>query len=218
MSNIPALCKKCNILFPSFIQAGPNVRIRVSNINQGCPNCGQPAEILSGAYETIGGILKLVKSNSISGVTLENIKKILEHSSVFNRDPNDVLNEINKEAPELEPIIQYLTQNKSDIFAILSLILMAIQVFLQLSPIKNNSDSIKQEFIINQTEIIINQTIEYHNNIVIKNRYQMKLINELKANPSATLKKIPLYETCPFCDSGTKYKFCCKKSLESKYK
>ncbi len=212
MGNVPALCRNCNTLFPSFIETGPNVKIRVYDLAQVCPRCGATAEIVSGAYETVDGVLKLIQANTITGQTLEKVRNILEHSKRYNKSPDDVLNKIKEEAPEIHPILKKILKNRSDLYFAISLILFFIQ-FCE-SP---------QEPI--STEIIINQTINQHNKIIIENQEililkekRKRLYKDLKINPRDTLKKIPTYKPCPFCDSGKDYKFCCKKKMEKKYK
>lgn len=64
MGNIPALFKKYNILFPSFIQEGPNIRIRVFDIDQSCPN-GECPSCWSSLYAAYQGIK--AKYSSIIG-------------------------------------------------------------------------------------------------------------------------------------------------------
>jgi predicted nucleic acid-binding Zn-ribbon protein len=60
MAKVPAICRKCGLVFPSFLEAFPGL-VAEQNI-QGCPRCGTTAFVLDGYTEKINGLIVFITS------------------------------------------------------------------------------------------------------------------------------------------------------------
>lgn len=186
---VPAICDTCSTIFPSGFEMVDCTNVRFNNCTSGpCPKCSGVGHIPDGIYNFIGNTIELLSGPSKTISQLTRIAGIVEKAKSTRMSYQEVIREIDNNAPELSSLKDCLPKSRNELYAFLALIITIISL------------------IISQNESRIVNNIEINN--VINHSYQQNNIFEETTELKAENRKIGRNEQCP-CNSGLKYKKCC---------
>ena len=139
MINLPAVCKKCGLTFPSGIAIGNNCSSSSFKDNKtSCPQCGSISDILDCTTDTEGKLhfsksaYEVLSNPAVANDTLEKLKVIIAtQQKSETKSAKTVIETIKKEIPELDGLTNLLTpQNAGEFYSMLGFILTLI-LFIQ---------------------------------------------------------------------------------------
>ncbi len=186
MPRIPAFCEKCKLIFPSPINVENSTNIGFNDVGVSCPNCGHRATIPDGVYDVIGNTIDLIKGSSLSKQKIRQYKSLIEHLKSEKVNYENVKEEIQKNAPELNSLISFLPKNRNELYAFLALIIATLSLISQYG---DDDKSVNVTNVINQ-----------YNTYNVDNRSTNNINNHQKT-------KVGRNDKC-YCGSGLKYKKC----------
>jgi SEC-C motif len=186
---VPAICDACAAIFPSGYEADNCTNISFTNCASGpCPQCGGMGHVPDGVYNFIGNTIELLSGPSKTISQLNRIAEIIGNAKNSKMSYQEVVSEIDKNAPELSSLKEFLPKTRNELYAFLALIVSIIAL------------------IITQQTTQTTTNIEINN--VINNVYQQNNSIKINTKNETTRKKTGRNEPC-HCNSGKKYKKCC---------
>ena len=187
MPIIPAFCENCKLIFPSPFEIQNSTNIGFQDVGISCPRCGHRAIIPDGVYDVIENTIKVVKGSSLSKQKIKEYKSLIGYLKSKNADYDNVKEEIQKNAPELNSLIGFLPKTRNELYTILALII-AVRSLI------NQDDD-------DEKSVNVTNVINYYNTYNVKNESKTLIGTEPKN------KKIGRNNKC-YCGSGLKYKKC----------
>lgn len=196
MTQVPAFCEHCKIVFDSHLIAHGSVTLK--GCKAGCPKCGGLADIIDGFYKNIGGALEIfVGEQNIDG--LKKLLDILKSAGEGQLKHEEVVANIKQATPEFSKLTGYLPKTRTELYAFLVVIIMIITAMLSSEKKSFDRPELKQ-----QLKIVTNNYYE-------TNEGQPAVKPTIPVNELSTSKKrVRRNDSCP-CGSNKKYKKCCGK-------
>lgn len=109
MALIPAACESCGAIWGAENLIGgtgaANVQITGSRVGP-CPKCGGWGHIPDGVYGIQDDALKVVSSGAVPADHLQGLIDLLESLRDGEATPEDVIDKVEADAPELAPVIR----------------------------------------------------------------------------------------------------------------
>jgi uncharacterized protein YecA (UPF0149 family) len=187
---LPAFCDQCGSVFSSGFSFENSRNITMSGCTSGsCPHCNGTLRVPDGVYDITGSVIKLVKGTLKTVEQFKHLTVILSNAQRLNQSKEQIDETIKKEVPELNSLASVLPKTRMELYAFITVILMALTFIIA------NMES-NEELDINLDELI-EQSIK-------------KAISQPKEPPSPveSKKKQGRNDACN-CGSGKKYKKCC---------
>jgi hypothetical protein len=192
---MPAFCDNCGAIFGSGFVFENCTNITLSGNKVGpCPNCGATGSVPNGVYDITGNAIKLISGTLKTVEQLKVLSTILTNAQKNNQTREEVNEQIQKETPELSSFAAILPKTRIELYAFITIILMAIGLMITSSNNESLSDSDVEKMI----EHAIQKSIQPQTNF-------QKL-------PYSQKKKQGRNELCN-CNSGKKFKRCCISSI-----
>ena len=133
MSQVPALCGTCGLIFPSPIALAPDARdVVLANVTINCPRCGGRAAIADGVYNLIGDTLHILVTAPIGRSRLQSLAEALEAARKRHASTDEVKATINEHVPELQKIADVLPRTRNELYAFLGILITVIAILLSL--------------------------------------------------------------------------------------
>lgn len=225
MSQVPAFCSNCGLVFPSRVLSISNSRnITIGDSKEPCINCGSVARVPDGVYNFIGETIELLSGPERTVQELNRLAEILSLSKEKNSTYEEVMEEVKEEVPQMTSLLNMvLPKTPEQFYSFVTVILSIITLLVGL----NNDD----EKVENKQPIEVNQVVNYiyenntptgtsidnkqttytpsGNKKTDYNQKRLRVSKPLKPKNS-TIKienKIGRNEPC-YCNSGKKYKRC----------
>ncbi len=188
MPIVPAFCDDCGAIFSSGIVAENALHIQFSNCRSGpCPNCGGMGHVPDGIFNFIGNAIEFLSGPTRSADELQKLATLLKNVQKEQISLEEFSTTVSNELSELGPITKLLTENRNDLYQIIIILLMLIQILLSGNLFKKDS------FSGNERDQLIWQAVE--------KSYSKKKVDTY---PN---KEVGRNEPC-YCGSGIKYKKC----------
>ena len=190
MPEMPAFCD-CGSIFGSGFVFENCSSVNLSGNTAGpCPNCGGVGHIPDGVYNITGDAIRLISGTLKSVEQLKTLSRILANAQKNNQTREEVNEKIQKETPELNSFASILPKTRVELYAFITIILMAIGMMITTS----NNQSLSES----DVEKVIDNSIQK----------SMQPKNSLQTLPFLAKKKQSRNELCN-CNSGKKFKKCC---------
>lgn len=198
MPIVPAFCNYCGTIFNSGIFAGNGAQINLKgNVAGPCPNCGGMGHIPDGIFTVVSDTIKILSAPNRTIDEFNILTELIQDVQKRKISPEQLSTKISTELPELTPIGNILINNRNDLYQIIIIILMIIQMMTVYILEKKEPISIHE---VNKlTQEVIEESIA-------KQKIKPTPIRKPEANLNSK-KKIGRNEPCP-CGSGKKYKKC----------
>ena len=132
MPNPPAFCDNCGAIFPSEIGGENSTNITYINCSSPCPYCGGKGSIPDGVYNFTGDVIRLLSGPQKTVEQLQRLAKIITAARESSEEPSQTFEKIKREAPELRSIVDILPTTRIELYAFLTLIVIAISVIIEL--------------------------------------------------------------------------------------
>ncbi len=122
----PAQCRYCGWLGPApGIHAENSTGITFVGCEVSCPRCGRMAQIVSGTYDFVGGVVRLVRDANLSLADLSAIR----HAAQEARRTGQTQEAFVAANPNATPIVQFLIQHgKEHDWLVILLMILAIVI------------------------------------------------------------------------------------------
>jgi hypothetical protein len=188
---MPAFCDNCGTVFGSGIVLENCRNISLNNCVAGpCPNCRGNGRVPDGVYDATNSVITLITGTLKTITQLKQLSIILANAQRLNQSRDQVDQAIQKEVPELNSLASILPKTRIELYAFLTIILMAIGIIL------SNSDSNNEELSEPDIPKLMDNAIQ---------KSITKPNNNTQQQPG---KKQGRNEPC-VCGSGNKFKRCC---------
>lgn len=113
---IPSKCRKCGYEFHSnLIQFGPGVvhaNVTIGANIENCPNCGGIADVQSGSYQFVGGVLKVFAAPSMSRKKVASVRDIASKASSGDLSTSEAIEQLTAVSAELANVIRSTESKK----------------------------------------------------------------------------------------------------------
>ena len=194
MARIPAFCESCGTFLSVENAIGGDGNITFKNCAVTC-QCGGRATIVDGTYQFNGDTFKLLRSSRATSGQLKKLLEILGRAKENNYSPGEIAQKINKEVPELSSLSSLLPTTRTELYALLGVLIAAIALYYNYL---TYVDSAKQKK--NQ-----GPTIQINNSFLSQSN-----MNSISRNRRPIFRKTGVNQPC-VCGSGLKTKKCpCK--------
>ncbi|WP_308015736.1 SEC-C metal-binding domain-containing protein [Priestia aryabhattai] len=199
MSQVPAFCTECGLIFPSRQLSISNSRnITIENCTEECISCGSIAKVPDGVYNFIGETIELLSGPERTVEELNRLAEILRVSKRNNSSYEQVMDEVQREVPQVASLLSMILPKTPDQFyAFMNLLLATIMFLTNLSSGENEKIEPKQSIEVNH---VVNYI--YEENKIIYDEQKKRV-----SKPIIVENKIGRNDPC-YCDSGKKYKKC----------
>lgn len=199
MPQLPAFCDSCGTAFPSgFAIGGGGTATFIGNKSGPCPACGSMGSVPDGVFSAAGNIIRLLSGPQKTIEQLQRLASVISEARTTVSEPNKAVERIKQEAPELSSIVDVLPKTRMELYAFLTILLMAIAtVIAAAAQYKDHSPS----------EVEVQKMIEETIERSFRERGEAK-----KQQPHRAAPKPGRNDPCP-CGSGKKYKKCCGGSI-----
>ncbi len=138
MPDIPAFCDNCGAIFRSGIFLSGGTANLVGNKAGPCPICGSMGTIPDGVFTATGNVLRLLSGPANTVERLVRLSEVINAAREQRKEPNQIVEEIKKEAPELSSIVDALPRTRSELYNFLLVILTALGLLI--AAISSNDD------------------------------------------------------------------------------
>jgi hypothetical protein len=191
MPEMPAFCDNCGAIFGSGLVFENCSNVSLSGGKSGpCPRCGSNGSVPDGVYDITGNAIKLISGTLKTVEQLKALSIILSNAQKNNQTREEVNEKIQKETPELSSLTAILPKTRIELYAFITIILMAIGLMITSS----NNDSLSESEVDDMIEKAIKESMQ----------------------PQTSFQRIPYIqkskqgrnELCN-CNSGKKFKRCC---------
>jgi len=195
MPRVPAFCDNCGCAFPSGFAVSGGGTLSMTGCKSGpCPACGEMGTVPDGVFSAAGEVIRLLAGLQKTVEQLQMLANVIVQARNTVDQPNEAVEKIKREAPELNSIADALPKTRSELYGFLTVLLVAIGTVIAGAALYKDSSPSEAE-IQEMIDSSIEKSFEERSNI---NRSQ------LKSSP----KKQGRNEAC-LCGSGNKYKRCC---------
>ncbi len=192
---MPAFCDNCGAIFGSGFVFDNCTNISLSGNKVGpCPNCGATGSVPDRVYDITGNAIKLISGTLKTVEQIKALSVILTNAQKNNQTREEVDEQIQKETPELSSFASILPKTRVELYAFITIILMAIGLMITSS----SNDSLSEDDVEQMIERAIQQSMQPQTNF--------------KTLPYSPKKKQGRNEQCN-CNSGKKFKRCCINSI-----
>ena len=117
MARVPAICEKCNTIFPSGFNIGKGATF-VGCVSGPCPKCGGDGRILDGVYNAIGNAIEaFVGQQNVND--LKRLLEVLEQAKGQPAKQEEIIADIEKVAPKFSKLAAAVPKSWSDLLAFL---------------------------------------------------------------------------------------------------
>jgi hypothetical protein len=112
MPSFPAICQNCGLFFPSGFQVGKGVRLTGNRAE--CPRCGSLATVPDGGLDAEGNfffvnqVYRVLNGPAVTPADLHRLVAILNQARVQQAEPEQVVEQIQREAPALAGIAKVI--------------------------------------------------------------------------------------------------------------
>jgi len=156
--DIPAFCDTCGTAFKSGIFAENVINLTLRGNKAGpCPKCGGMGSIPDGTFNVIGNAIEII---SAPERTIEQLKKLADILSIAKRgsvNAEEVTQRIQRKVPELSSLRDILPKTRTELYAFLTLLILAISIIINARRI-SNTIKINIQNIVNQSvQIVLEQ-------------------------------------------------------------
>jgi hypothetical protein len=142
---VPVFCDTCGTVFASDRILGGDMRVTLQRISIGpCPVCGGTGQVPDGVYDFIGDTIRVLNAPESSTEKLGRLAQIIEAGRTREAPAEQIVSELEEEAPELAPVIDVLVQQKPDPLRWLMLLLAIIGVLQRVGRHDISSDDIER--------------------------------------------------------------------------
>jgi hypothetical protein len=132
MALVPVFCDNCGTLFATQSLIGGDIRrATFENVTVGpCPVCGKTGRVLDGTYDLIGNTVTVLSAPEWSREKLQWLERRIEAARRGAVAPDQVVDEVTSQAPELHALIGHLSRRGWKAIQILA-VLLGIITFVQ---------------------------------------------------------------------------------------
>lgn len=129
MAQVPAFCESCGSFFTAsnFI-GGDHPNVTFTDCKVSC-KCGASATIVDGTYAFTGNTFRLLKTSRATSSQLKKLLDILERAKANNFSPEEIGQTIKKEVPELNSFSSLLPKTRTELYAIITVLIAAIALY-----------------------------------------------------------------------------------------
>jgi hypothetical protein len=130
MNAPPAICRFCGWEGPApgiHIENSTDITFTGAGIT--CPNCGRPADIVSGTYDFVGGVIRLVRDANLTLSQIEELRRAAKEARKTGQQPDAFVSA----HPDLAPIVKLIIEQRPgrDWLVILLMVLAIVVPYLQ---------------------------------------------------------------------------------------
>ncbi len=129
MPQIPAVCEKCAVLFPSPIDLREGITSTLLSIVVQCPRCGGDGKILDGVYKALQNSVALLR-NIPPATDIRQLLAVVESVKRQCLPPEEVTQKISQTAPELSTIADCLPKTRVELYACLTFLVIFLSSVL----------------------------------------------------------------------------------------
>lgn len=195
MPVVPAICEDCETIFPSgFNVSGQNITL-VGNRSGPCPTCGGIGVVPDMTLSSVGNAFEVLWTTKDSLELLTRIEEIFQTARKEEVSRDELAKVIEEEVPELNHLIDILPKTRTELYAFLAVILLAIGMF-RCSP-GVSKDEVQSMIEKASTEIVQDWGSGQ------PKKSQVKATRAKKSDGTKLGRNDPCY-----CGSGKKYKHC----------
>jgi len=127
MPIIPAFCDNCGAVFSSGINIENSANVTLVGNKAGpCPVCGSMGTIPDGVFTVAGNVIKLLAGPQKTIEQLKLLANVIYEARKTVDEPNKAIEKIQKEAPELSSIADFLPKTRNELYSFLTVILLTI--------------------------------------------------------------------------------------------
>jgi SEC-C motif-containing protein len=196
MSTLPVICDSCGRLFGTdrLIDA-PGATVVIDGVTMGnsCPYCGGDGHVVDGTYELVGELTRLLQAPQRTVDELRRLAEILENAKERHASAEEIQARIARETPQFTSLGDLLLRARSDLYAIIQIVLTALTLVMAQATVQNIS--------IQDVDIDVNQII----GITIEQQRQPPTLQP--STQHYPKPKVGRNDPCP-CGSGKKFKRC----------
>lgn len=193
--NVPAVCEKCHILFPSRVRVDAK-HIVLEGLSINCPRCGSASPILDGIYSNMGDALEILLREKGREI-LQQLANFLRSAQEAGLSRDEVTARIDETAPELSSLKDWLPKTRKDLYLVLGLIIAVLT-----SLISSMATCVSKDDVQGYIHSAVQQA--YQAQTQTQTQTQNVTVN---VNPGRSVGR---NSPCP-CGSGRKFKKCCGK-------
>lgn len=158
MPIIPAFCERCGAVMSSGIFVENCLNVSLSENRCGpCPNCGGEGRVLDGIFNVSKDLIEVVAAPSWTIERLESLAKTLVMLRKSNVQPEEAAEKLKQESPELAGVADALPKTRMELYAFLTMLLMAVSVLLSQCSREQAGTEIRNEVNIQN---VVNQAVE----------------------------------------------------------
>lgn len=155
MPKIPAICEKCQAIYPSKIDLRAQ-DLTIVGCSQTCPQCGSEGKILDGNYSALGDAL-LVLLRQPNPDLAKVLVSVLQQGAKRQESREEICAKIQKTAPELQSWGDCLPKTRNELYAFIAIILVLLGIVIRCW--SSNTEPTQQ---------VINQYIDNSFNIIYR--------------------------------------------------
>lgn len=145
MPNLPAFCRNCGAVFGSGIVVENSTNLTFSGCTAGpCPRCGGIGDIPDGTFDVIGDTIRVLSAPDYTHEKLRRLADIIRGAQSAQASPEQIVETLEREAPELQPFLQRLVASPEAVAAWLALLLMVLQVLMSLQNPPATADDVEK--------------------------------------------------------------------------
>lgn len=115
----PAVCDRCQFVFPSRIELAAGNAVFEYLTARPCPKCGADGTIPDGTYSVFDGVLKVVATGSVSRDQLARLLAIVGNRS---SSADTIARQIESEVPECSVLARYIPSGAAELAAYLAIV------------------------------------------------------------------------------------------------
>lgn len=124
--NLPAICPRCNIMFPSPISL-VGVRMVISHVAVPCPQCGGYASLIDGEYEVTTNAIKILTAAALPSNVLFAFAQLLQKTNEQHSSIDELQQAAQQISPQLGKVVEVIKH--SNLKAAVILILLVIILY-----------------------------------------------------------------------------------------
>lgn len=155
---MPAFCDNCGTVFASgfVFENCANISLSVNKAGP-CPSCVAMGSIPDGIFNITGNAIKLISGTLKTVEQLKTLSAILTNAQKHNQTRDEVNKQIQKETPELNSFAAILPKTRIELYAFITIILMAIGLMIT----STNNESLSESDVDKMIEGAIQKAIQH---------------------------------------------------------
>lgn len=183
--NIPAVCDNCGAFFPSGFAASGQITL-ARNAAGPCPQCGAMGRVPDGVFNVVGDTLEILHAPQQTLDDLRRLTDVLSRLRSQAASREEVATALREESVAFAGLLDLLPQNRSDLYAFISMLLAAAALVVAMRQGGAQTTSITIEQVIQKIFVAPEPT---------------------QSQPMRSADTVGRNERCP-CGSGLKFKKC----------